>query len=287
MVIYVKKPPGGPRRYDQLKSAHGTHRATDHYRRAHHGVWEPEGTRQSPVSRLAAATVAVPESVATGWLAAAIHGHPWLPREYPVELAVGSRRVRRPGISVHRYVVPPDQIDTILDADRNPLRVATAEWALFDLARHLDRDEAVVALDGAGRMPLNIDARLAIPSLMVNYPGLRGRRIALDRSTMVDPKSQSPMETRLRLFLVDLGISHLASQYKVPGTPYFLDFADPERMIAVEYDGDYHNEPRQHTRDVERRNRLEALGWRFIQVTKRQFYLTRDELAGQLLRAFR
>ena len=282
----VTTSPGGPRRYGHLLSEFGAHRATDRYRRTHHGVWEPRETRQTPVSRLAAATVAVPCAVATGWLAVAIHGHPWLPREYPVELAVGLRRVRRPGITARRYDVPIDRVETVLDADRNPLLVASPEWALFDLARNLDRDEAVVALDGAWRMGPGIDARLAMPSLLDQYPGLRGRRIALDRCTLVDPKSQSAMETRLRLFLVDLEITHLISQFKVRGTPYRLDFADPERMIAVEYDGDYHNEPRQHARDVERRNRLEALGWRFIQVTKRQFYLTRQELAGQLLRAF-
>lgn len=281
----VTTPPGGPRRYGQLLSDIGTHRATDHYRRVHHGVWEPNETLRSSVTRLAAATLAVPGAVATGWLAAAIHGHPWLPRDYSVELAVGSRRVRRPGITVRRYDVPDDRVETFLDADGNPLLVASPEWMLFDLARHLGRDEAVVALDGAWRMNSGIDARLALPPLIERYLGLRGRRIALDRCSLVDPKSQSPMETRLRMFLYDLGITHLVSQYKVSGTPYYLDFADPERMIAVEYDGDYHNDPKQHAKDVERRNRLEALGWRFIQVTKRQFYFTRDELARQLLRA--
>lgn len=249
-------------------------------------MWEPARTHQSPTSRLAAATLAVPDAVATGWLAAAMHGHPWLPREYPVELAVGHRRVRRPGITARRYFVPEDRVETFIDADGNDLLVASPEWAIFDLARNLERDEAVVALDGAWRMPAGIDARHALPALLDRYPGLRGRRIALGRCALVDPKSESAMETRLRLLLFDLGITHLVSQYKVRGTPYRLDFADPERMIAVEYDGEHHNDPGQHARDVERRNRLEALGWRFIQVTKRQFYFTREELAGQLLRAF-
>lgn len=281
----VTTSPGGPRRYGRLVADFGTHRATDQYRRMHHGVWEPNDTLGSSVTRLAAATVAVPGAVATGWLAAAIHGHPWLPRDYPVDLAVGSRRVRRPGIIARRYDIPTERVETIIDADGNPLLVASPEWALFDLARHLERDEAVVALDGAWRMTSGFDARLALPPLINRYPGLRRCRVALDRCSLVDPKSQSPMETRLRMFLHDLGITHLVSQYKVRGTPYYLDFADPERKIAVEYDGEYHNDPKQHARDVERRNRLEALGWRFIQVTKRQFYFTRDELAQQLLRA--
>lgn len=249
-------------------------------------MWEPEITRRTPTSVLAAATVAVPGAVATGWLALAIHGHPWLPREYPIELAVGSRRIRRPGIIVRRYEMPEDRVETIIDADGNSLLVASPEWALFDLARNGHRVEAVVALDGAWRMSPGIDARFAIPALLDGFPGLRGRRVALDRCTLADPKSESPMETRLRLFLFDLGITHLVSQFKVRGTPYRLDFADPERMIAVEYDGEHHNGLRQHTFDVERRNRLEALGWRFIQVTKRQYYFTRDELAAQLHRAF-
>ena len=268
-----------------MQAKYGTHRATNGHRRVHHGVWEPAGTVATPVTRLAAAIVACPDAVATGWLAASIHGHPWPPREFPVELAVGLKRVRRPGIIARRYGVPEEQIETLLDTDGRPLRVASPEWTLFDLARHLDRTEAVVALDGASRMGAGVDVKRAVPALLDRYPGLRGRRVALRRCALVEPATESPMETRLRLFLTDLGLTGFQVQYRTPGLPYRLDFAFPDRMVAVEYDGAGHRSASQHAEDVRRWNRLRAAGWTVITVTATLLYRRPDELASHLIAA--
>lgn len=275
----------GPRRTTELQAAFGTHRAPKNYRRVHQGVWEPVDAHTTPITRLAAATLACPHAVATGWLAAEIHGHPWVPREYPVEVAVGRRRVRRPGITARRYEIPDAHVDTILAADGSPLRLASPEWAMFDLARHLDRTEAVVALDGGCRMGAGLDVRSAIPSLLARYPQRRGCRVALERCALVEPRTESPMETRLRLFLIDLGLTDFRIQFAPPGLPYRVDFAFVERKVAVEYDGAGHRTAAQHGRDVERLNRLRAAGWLVIQVTASIFYRRREELAAQLLAA--
>lgn len=274
--------PTGPRHRRELQAAAGTHRATDGYRRAHHGVWEPATTVSTPITRLAAATLACPGAVATGWLAASIHGHPWAPPEYPIELAVGGRRVRRAGIIARRYEIPDDQVESILGADGAPLCLASPGWALFDLARHLARTEAVIALDGASRMGPGHDVRHSLPTLLEKHPGLRGRRIALERCALVDPLSESPMETRVRLFLIKLGLTGFRSQYRVPGLPYRLDFAFPQHKVAVEYDGAGHRDAAQHGNDVRRWNRLRAAGWTVITVTATLFYRRPEELAVQL-----
>ncbi|MFN3600810.1 MAG: endonuclease domain-containing protein [Dietzia sp.] len=274
--------PNGPRRRGDLQATYGTHRATNGYRRAHHGVWEPETAVITPITRLAAATLVCPGAVATGWLAAAIHGHPWVPPEYPIELAVGGRRVRREGIVARRYVVPDDEVESILGSDGAPLRLASPEWALFDLARHTEKSEAVIALDGASRMGPGYDVRHSLPKLLARYPGLRGRRIALERCALVEPMTESPMETRLRLFLIDLGLTGFRVQYRVPGLPYRLDFAFPEHMVAVEYDGAGHRDAAQHGNDVRRWNRFRAAGWTVITVTATLFYRRPHELAAQL-----
>ncbi|MBB1024399.1 MULTISPECIES: endonuclease domain-containing protein [unclassified Dietzia] len=274
--------PGGPRRRGDLLAAHGTHRVTNGYRRAHHGIWEPATTVSTPVTRLASATLAWPGGVATGWLAAAVHGHPWAPAAYPIELAVGRKRVRREGIVARRYEIPEDQVESILDADGAPLRVASAEWALFDLARYSPRAEALIALDGASRMGPGHDIRRSLPTLLSRHPGLRGRRIALERCALVEPMTESPMETRLRLFLLDLGLTGFRVQYRTPGLPYRLDFAFPDRKIAVEYDGAGHRDAVQHGRDVRRWNRLRAAGWTIIIVTATLFYHRPRELAALL-----
>lgn len=282
-----KQPPPGPRRRGDLRAIHGTHRATQGYRQAHHGVWEPEGAHITPITRLAAATVACPGAVATGWLAAAIHGHPWLPREFHVELAVGSRRVRRAGITARRYEIPDEQIETILGVDGTPLRLASAEWALFDLARFLDRTEAIVALDGASRMGRGVDVKRSLPDLLARYPNRRGSQTALERCALVEPMTESPMETRLRLFMIGLGLTGFRVQYRVPGLPYRLDFAFPEHKVAVEYDGAGHRNASQHADDVRRWNRLRAAGWTVIPVTATLLYRRPGELAAHLRAALR
>jgi len=278
----ARRPPAGPRRRADLQAIYGTHRATAGYRRAHHGVWEPLGTLTTPITRLAAATLACPGAVATGWLAAAVHGHPWVPRDHPVELAVGATRVRRAGITARRYEIPDDQIESIQDVDGNPLRIASPVWTLFDLARFLDRTEAIVALDGASRMGPGVDVRRSLPALLARYPDRRGHRTALDRCALVEPITESPMETRLRLFMIDLGLTGFRVQYRTPGLPYRLDFAFPDHLVAVEYDGAGHRDATQHADDVRRWNRLRAAGWTVIPVTATLLYRRPDELAAHL-----
>jgi very-short-patch-repair endonuclease len=50
-----------------------------------------------------------------------------------------------------------------------------------------------------------------------------------------------------------------------------LDLAWPERKVAIEYDGAHHLSRRQHSRDLERHNRLRAAGWTVLQVDAAQF----------------
>lgn len=183
-----------------------------------------------------------------------------------------------------QFAIPDSQIYEIPGPHGRTVRIATLGRALFDLARYLPRDEAVVALDGAGQ--LAVDGRIVVPRMVEANAGASRRSIALTHASLCEMKSESPMESRLRMFTNDLGLDHLVVQYKVPGTPYRIDLADPERKIAVEYDGEHHGYSDQHARDVERRNRLAALGWKVIVVTKRQFYRTPSELAAQLRRAF-
>jgi very-short-patch-repair endonuclease len=64
--------------------------------------------------------------------------------------------------------------------------------------------------------------------------GGRGARVARQASRLLDARAESPPESRL---------------------------------LAVEYDGDHHRERRQWRRDLARRERLEAQGWRVVVIT--------------------
>lgn len=273
-----------PLRFDDLVRVRGRRRATAGRRRSHRGVWIPAEARDSLILDLEALTAVCPNVVATGWTAAAIHGHPWLPRNPPLEVATGQRRVRRPGVLSRQFEIPESQLEEFIGPFGRTIRVATLDRALYDLARYLPRNDAVVALDGAGR--LGADARTTVPRMVDLNANASRRATALFHASLCAPLSESPMETRLRLFALDLGLDHLVVQYPVRGTPYRLDLADPARKIAIEYDGEHHGYSDQHTKDVERRNRLAALGWTVIVVTKRQLFRTPRELRAQLRREF-
>ncbi|WP_157674090.1 DUF559 domain-containing protein [Agrococcus carbonis] len=47
-----------------------------------------------------------------------------------------------------------------------------------------------------------------------------------------------------------------------------LDISWPLLKLGVEYDGEHHDDPAQHERDRVRRERLRALGWNVIVVTR-------------------
>ena len=99
--------------------------------------------------------------------------------------------------------------------------------------------------------------------------GLTKARAALD---LVQPGTDSSMETRARLLLVHAGLPcPVVNRAAIDDQGRFLalpDMSYPERRIAIEYDGDVHRtDPATWRRDVERRQRLEAAGWIIITAT--------------------
>lgn len=84
--------------------------------------------------------------------------------------------------------------------------------------------------------------------------------------------AESPKESELRILLEDAGLGPFVVQLEVHDEQgRFVarpDLAVPALKIAIEYDGDYHRDPRQWRRDQARRRRLEALGWKYIVVTQ-------------------
>ena len=56
-------------------------------------------------------------------------------------------------------------------------------------------------------------------------------------------------------------------QYKVPGTLYEIDFANPAKKIAIEIDGEQHYvDQRIVDHDIERDKVLKEIGWKTIRV---------------------
>jgi G:T-mismatch repair DNA endonuclease (very short patch repair protein) len=155
------------------------------------------------------------------------------------------------------------------DAVRRPgwPRTSRARTAV-DLIRSGRVDDGVVLLDRlvhAGVVPF-FDVCEAVGGL----PRCRGSRLAREIAGLADGLAESPPETRLRLLMLRAGLPRPVAQFRVfddQGLIGRLDFAFPERKIAIEYDGAWHGEPGQLASDRRRLNRLAAAGWRVVFVT--------------------
>ncbi|MCZ2822403.1 hypothetical protein O2V63_18845 [Modestobacter sp. VKM Ac-2977] len=93
--------------------------------------------------------------------------------------------------------------------------------------------------------------------------------VVVARGTRWDPepgivvRAESPQETRVRLLLAAHGLPAPVAQFEVRADGRFLarvDFGWPERRVALEYDGVWHDGPGQFVRDRQRLSALAAAG---------------------------
>jgi very-short-patch-repair endonuclease len=202
------------------------------WRRPFHGVlFIPEAMTTIERSRAKAALLCHPDGVATNRSAARIWKLEGLPLRTPrenvtVALPRSSPRRQRKGMTLSwRSLAPEDVVDV------DGIRVTTPARTLQDLARTESREIAVCAAESAMRRKLLTPEEIAaLPSPISPSPW-----------PLVDPLSQKPIETLVRLPLVDAGIGPLISQYEVTTQSGILlaaiDLALPEYRIALEADG--------------------------------------------------
>lgn len=96
---------------------------------------------------------------------------------------------------------------------------------------------------------------------------------------------ESPIEEIFRLNLnTMLGSADLMRiQTQYPVSPYFLDFAIPDKKIAVELDGhDWHKTKEQRTHDAQKDRHLQKLGWLVIRFTGSEIYKDSQKCVREL-----
>jgi hypothetical protein len=168
----------------------------------------------------------------------------------------GSRPRARAGCLVREITV--DDTDLVLV---DGLWMTTPLRTVFDCARWLPLVEGVVVADALARDRLISPE--ALTAYTASHPGLRGVARARQVIGLCDPKSESPMETRVRVLLVLGGLPRPECQIEflgVSGVPWARgDMGYRWARVLVEYDGAQHWERRRE--DDRRRDALRNLGW--------------------------
>jgi very-short-patch-repair endonuclease len=227
-------------------------------------------------------------ALATGRTAAALFRLDGVERKV-LEIVVPQRRQPRiVGVSVHRSDVPRTDATEI---DRIP--VTTPARTLIDLARVVHENVLEDALDGAVRRKL-VDPRLLeerLEQMTRNGRTGAGVLLRLVRKRTVFNVAGSLWENKVRRVLTRAGLPEPVRQFVITDERgdfvARVDLAYPENRIYIEYDGGQHADPRQRAADLERQNRLTALGWRPLRFIDADFKKPPDAIVAKVSAARR
>lgn len=157
----------------------------------------------------------------------------------------------------------------------------------FDLAGRLPLTEAVAAID----MALH-DHRVSLGALeayVAAHRGVHGVVKARRVLPLLEPKSESPMESRLRMLLVLNHLDRPQAQVSLcDAAGRFVARVDlyyAAARLAIEYDGEQHRD--QLTADNRRQNRLHDIGVSLLRYTAPDVKESPDQIVAQVAAALR
>lgn len=161
-----------------------------------------------------------------------------------------SARMKSPGVRVVEGTVPDSDV-----AAFGGLRVTKPTRTAVDLALRLSRPMALAALDAFTHVGLVTPDELH--AAMDPLAGYRGIVQARELLILVEPLTESPGESWLRLRIVDAGFPHPRPQVELVDATgrvvYRIDLGYDEIRLGLEYDGeDFHGFDRQHDDEARR-----------------------------------
>lgn len=247
-------------------------------------VYAPSAIPITHQLRCLAASLVVPgNSVLTGCSAFAVRGVELGTAYEPVEFLIPEedRFVAHRGMDVRRVQAAAAEHEPWNEIRlASPLRASLDILANTRLRSSLPR--TVGLLDAVLRAELVDQDELGRLLADEHEHGIVRARKAF---ALVDPRAESIPESEVRVLLVNSGL-HPEPQLEVfAGTSLLgrLDLAFEDAKLAVEYDGEWHQDGAQPLRDAGRRARFEEAGWEFVIVTRRWL---RDDPGG-IVRAVR
>lgn len=171
--------------------------------------------------------------------------------------------------------------------DVRGVRVTSPAQTFIDLARKLSLVELVVVGDGLvhhGHITPEALRRACARS------SLKGAVHARRAARYVRRGAESPMETRARMLIVLAGLLEPRAQIEILEGSYVvcrIDLGYGEVLVAVEYDGEHHQDPDQVAYDARRRAYLESLGWLVVVLRAEDIYRRPDEALARIVAAMR
>jgi len=230
------------------------------FRRVFPDVYVPATAEPDLRLRSRAAAVYVGgRGVSVGYSAAELLGASCAPVDAPAEVTAPAGSRSPAGLVVHRFRPCSDEVTTC-----GGIAVTTALRTAYDLGRRPDRTEAVVAIDALARDRFGLDE---LRELDVAHRGERGLARLRAALALADPRSDSPMETRIRVAIHRYRLP--APQPQFPVGPFLLDLAYPEIRLAIEYDGREHRTAERALRDLRREAYLTRESWDVLRLEAR------------------
>jgi hypothetical protein len=172
------------------------------------------------------------------------------------------------GLRIHRSAVKPECVTRW-----RGMPICTPTHAAWEIARTTPVYDAVEWIDALARRRGLTRADLVRHCAL--HVGGRGHRSAASTLRLADPRAESPPESRVRVALAMALVPPPIPQFTVLDVNgYFIarvDLAWPWLRFAAEYDGQWHADRDQLTRDRHRLRDLTAAGWQV-------YHITRDDL---------
>lgn len=193
--------------------------------------------------------------------------------------ASGRRTNRRPGLEISWTALPDAHVHVI-----KRIRVLATGRLLLELAADGWVREDLVALADAAMHNHRVthEQLRDVLDWAAKRRGCRLARVVVD---LADAASESPMETRLRLLIVDARLPRPRVNRPVMDgrrTVARPDLSYPEWKIAIEYDGADHADSPRRARDEERRFELRARGWTVLTFTSHEVLVTPEVVVARV-----
>lgn len=208
-----------------------------------------------------------PEQFFSHHTAAKLHGLPVDEGPIHVSAFAPTREPRVAGVIGHRVAPGSARVVTV-----DGLRVASAVDAWVSLASSDSLTRVVMVGDALLRRKNPIATISEMEQAVAAAAGARGARRLRRAMGLVRPRTDSPRETLIRLWLLWAGLPEPdVNRAILDDRGRFVAYGDlvfAQYRVLVEYDGEHHFSAEQALLDVDRLEKIMAQGWRVVRINR-------------------